>query len=153
MGCHFLLQGIFPAQESNPPRVLHANPADGFFTTELPGKPYHILKMMIKVIILNVSVNAFFFLMVQFSSVPFSQSVKSNSLRSHELQHTRLPCPSLSPSLLKVIQPSHPLSLPSPSIFPSIRVFSNESALQIRYFLKYWSFRFSISPSNNRLKP
>ena len=34
-----------------------------------------------------------------------------------------------------------------PSIFPSIRVFSNESALRIRW-PKYWSFNFSISPSN-----
>ena len=40
----------------------------------------------------------------------------------------------------------HPLLLP-PSIFPSIRVFSNESVLCIRW-PKYWSFRFSISPSN-----
>ena len=40
----------------------------------------------------------------------------------------------------------HPLFLP-PSIFPSIRVFSNESALRIRR-PKYWSFSFSISPSN-----
>ena len=40
----------------------------------------------------------------------------------------------------------HPLLL-SPSIFPSIRVFSNESALLIRW-PKYWSFSFSISPSN-----
>ena len=40
----------------------------------------------------------------------------------------------------------HPL-LPLPSIFPSIRVFSNESALYIRW-PKYWSFSFSISPSN-----
>ena len=39
-----------------------------------------------------------------------------------------------------------PLLLP-PSIFPSIRVFSNESAVHIRWS-KYWSFRFSISPSN-----
>jgi len=39
----------------------------------------------------------------------------------------------------------HPLLLP-PSIFPSIRVFSNESALRIRW-LKYWSFSFNISPS------
>jgi len=39
-----------------------------------------------------------------------------------------------------------PLLLP-PSIFPSIRVFSNESALHIRW-PKYWSFRFNISPSN-----
>ena len=45
------------------------------------------------------------------------------------------------------IQPSHPLSSPSPSIFPSIRVFSNESALHIRW-PKYWSFGFNISPSN-----
>ena len=40
----------------------------------------------------------------------------------------------------------HPLYLP-PSIFPSIRVFSNESVLRIRW-PKYWSFSFSISPSN-----
>ena len=40
----------------------------------------------------------------------------------------------------------HPLLL-LPSIFPSIRVFSNESALHIRW-LKYWNFSFSISPSN-----
>ena len=40
----------------------------------------------------------------------------------------------------------HPLLLP-PSIFPSIRVFSNESALLIRW-PKYWSFSFSMSPSN-----
>ena len=47
------------------------------------------------------------------------------------------------------IQPSHPLSslLLLPSIFRSIQVFSNESALQIRW-LKYWSLSFSISPSN-----
>ena len=40
----------------------------------------------------------------------------------------------------------HPLLLP-PSIFPSIRVFSNESPLRIRW-PKYWSFSFNISPSN-----
>ena len=47
------------------------------------------------------------------------------------------------------IQPSHPLSSPFllPSIFPSIRVFSNESVLHIRK-ANYWSFSFSISPSN-----
>ena len=45
------------------------------------------------------------------------------------------------------IQPSHPLSSPSPpSIFSSIRVFPNESALLIRW-PKYWSFSFNISPS------
>ena len=47
------------------------------------------------------------------------------------------------------IQPSHPLSSPSPPapIPPSIRVFSNESTLRMRW-PKYWSFSFSISPSN-----
>ena len=50
------------------------------------------------------------------------------------------------------IQPSHPLSSsppppPMPSIFSSIRVFSNESVLPIRW-PKYWSFSFNISPSN-----
>ena len=62
-----------------------------------------------------------------------------------------------SPKLMKThvhwvgdaIQPSHPLlsSLLLPSIFPSIRVFSNESVLHIRW-PKYWSFSFSISPSS-----
>ena len=43
----------------------------------------------------------------------------------------------------------HPL-LPLPSIFPSIRVFSNESALRIRW-PEYWSFSFNITPSNEHL--
>ena len=53
---------------------------------------------------------------------------------------------------IKSVMPSnhfilcHPFLLP-PSIFPSIRVFSNESVLRIRW-PKYWSFSFSISPSN-----
>ena len=47
------------------------------------------------------------------------------------------------------IQPSHPLCplLLLPSVFPSIRVFSNESVLHISW-LKYWSFSFNISSSN-----
>ena len=52
------------------------------------------------------------------------------------------------------IQPSHPLLslLLPPSIFPSIRVFSSKSVLHIRWS-KYWSFSFSISPSNEYLVP
>ena len=56
------------------------------------------------------------------------------------------------PMSIESVMPSNclilccPLLLP-PSIFPSIRVFSNESALHIRW-PKYWSFSFSISPSN-----
>ena len=51
---------------------------------------------------------------------------------------------SIMPSSLLIL--CHPLLLP-PSIFPSIRVFSGESVLRIRW-PKYWSFSFSISPSN-----
>ena len=58
---------------------------------------------------------------------------------------------SLPPSILLLVTPFHPLSSPIllllllPSIFPRIRVLSNESALCIRW-PKYWSFSFSISP-------
>ena len=94
--------------------------------------------------------------MVQFSLV--AQSCPT--LQPHGQQHSRLPCPfpvTNSQSLLKLmsiksVMPSNhlvlycPLLLP-PSIFPSIRVFSNELVLHIRW-PKYWSFSFSISPSN-----
>ena len=90
-----------------------------------------------------------------YQSVQFSHSVMFDSLRPHGPQHTRPPCPSPT-SLLKLmfigsVMPSnhlilcHPLYLP-PSIFPSIRVFSNKSALHIRW-PKYWSFSFNISLS------
>ena len=49
------------------------------------------------------------------------------------------------------IQSSCPLSSPSPPAFPSIRVFSNESVLHIRW-TKYWSFSFSISLSDEYLR-
>ena len=91
------------------------------------------------------------------SSVQFSHLVVSDSLWHHGLQHTRSPCLSPTPrvysnSSIESVMPSnhlilcHPLLLP-PSIFPSIRVFSNESVLHIRW-PKYWNFSFSISPSN-----
>ena len=81
----------------------------------------------------------------------------SHSWQPHELQHARLLCPSLSPgicsnstSIESVIRTNHlilchPIFL-LPSIFPSIRVFSSESALCIRW-PKNWSFNLSISPS------
>ena len=53
----------------------------------------------------------------------------------------------LVPRISDAIQPSQPLSSPSPPVFPSIRVFSNDRALHIRW-QKYWSLSFSISPSN-----
>ena len=79
----------------------------------------------------------------------------SDSLGPHESQHPRLPCPSPNSKLAQThihqsVMPSNHLILCHPllllaSIFPRIRVFSNESVLCIRW-PKYWSF--SISPSN-----
>ena len=98
--------------------------------------------------------------MILFSSVQFSRSVMSDSLRPHELQHAWPPCPSQTPGvhsnscpLSRWCHPSSHLILCCPllllsSIFPSIRErFSNESVLYIRW-PKYWSFSFSISPSS-----
>ena len=88
----------------------------------------------------------------------FSYSVMSDSLRPHELQHcqaslsiTNSRSPPKPMSIESVMPSNHlilcrPLHLP-PSIIPSTRVFSNESFLCIRR-PKYWSFSFSISPSN-----
>ena len=92
----------------------------------------------------------------QFSSVQFSLSVVSDSLRPHELQHARPSCPSPTPGVYSnscpssrwchpALSSSHPLLLPPP-ILPSIKVFSNESTLCMRW-PKYWSFSFSIIPS------
>ena len=83
----------------------------------------------------------------------------SDSLRPHESQYARPPCPSPTSRVHSDSRPSswwcHPtissyVVLPLlflPSIFPSIRVFSSESALRIRW-PKYWSCSFNISPSN-----
>ena len=101
---------------------------------------------------------------VQFSSVAQSCPTLCDPM------HARPPCPSPTPRaysnshplISDDIQPSHPLSSPSPptfnlilchplllppSIFPSIRVFSNESFLHTRW-PNYQSFSFNISPSN-----
>ena len=88
----------------------------------------------------------------------FSRSILFHSSWPHGLQALQAsPSFTISQSLLKLISmelvmPSKPLILCPPllflpSIFPSIRVFSKESALHIRWW-KYWSFSISISPSN-----
>ena len=128
VGCHFLLQGIFLTQGLNI-CLLHWQ-ADSLPMSH-QRSPVYILLL-------------------------FSCSVVSDSLRPHGLQHARLPCPSsISQSLLKLmsigsLMPSNHLILCCPflllpSVFLSIRVFSNESALHIRW-PKYWSVSFSISP-------
>ena len=91
------------------------------------------------------------------ASAQFSLSVMSDSVRSHGLQHARLPCPSPTPGTCSnscpLSQWCHPTVsfsvIPfssSPQSFPASRS-SNESALCIRW-PKYWSFSFNISPSS-----
>ena len=90
---------------------------------------------------------------IEFSSVAQSYLIVTPWIAAHQAS----PSITNSQSLLKLmsiesVMPSNhlilcrPLLLP-PSIFPSIRVFSNESVLRIRW-PKYWSFSFNISPSN-----
>ena len=95
---------------------------------------------------------------VEFSSVHVSHSVMSDSLWPHDPQHVRPTCPSPTPGVHQNSCPLnwwchpaipssvHPLLLP-PSILPSNKVFSKESAVRMRW-PKYWTFNFNISPSS-----
>ena len=99
---------------------------------------------------------------ISISSVHFSHLVVSDSLWPHGPQHARPPCPSPtsvvypnSCPLIELVMPSNPLILcrpllPLASVFPSIRVFSNVSALYIRW-PKYWSFSISLSNEQSGL--
>ena len=89
----------------------------------------------------------------------FSRSVMSDSLQSHELQHSRPPCPSPTPRSTQThvhwvsdaIQPSHPLSSPSP---PALNLSWHQGLFQwvssSHQVAKYWSFSFNISASNEQ---
>ena len=132
VGYHFLLQGIFLTQGLKRSPALQAGSliAGGSLSAEPPWKSYCVL-------------------------LSFSCSLVSSYLQPHGLQHSRLPCPSPSSrvclSSCPLMPSNHfifcpPLLLLS-SVFPSIRVFSNESPLCIQR-PKYQSFSFSISPSS-----
>ena len=100
--------------------------------------------------------NIYKYVIYIYQSVQFSRSVMSDSLQPHELQHARSPYHQLpeftQTHVHRVGDVIQPLILCCslfllPSVFSNIRVFSNESALRIRW-PKYWSFSFNISPSN-----
>ena len=110
--------------------------------------------------ILRIQVQGLF----QFSSVQFSSVAQSYQTLCDPMNHSTPGLP-VHHQLLEstqthvhwvgdAIQPSHPLSSPSPPALnlSRIRVFSNESALHIRW-PKYWSFSFNISPSNKHPGP
>ena len=98
------------------------------------------------------------FLYNSFSPAQFSRSVMSNSLWPHELQHNEASLSissswsSLKFTSIELVMPSRHLILCRPlllmpSIPPSIRVFSNESTLRMRW-PKHWNFSFKMSPSS-----
>ena len=114
VGCHFLLQCMKLKSESEVAQSCPTlrDPMD----CSLPGSSIHgIFQARV------LEWDAIAFSMSE-CSVQFSHSVMSNSLRPHELQHARPPCPSELPEFTQthvhrvsdVIQPSHPLSSPSP---------------------------------------
>ena len=118
-GCHFLLHGIFPPQGSN------------------PGPPHYRQTLS-----------------VQFSHPVVSDSVTPwTTARQASLSITNSRSPP-KPMSIELVMPSNHLILCCPLlflpwIFPSIRVFSNEPALHIRW-TNYWSFSFNISPSSKQ---
>ena len=119
--------------------------------------PFHPLKLKVCfILILMVHLRLGYFsnmsIIILFSSVQFSRSVMSGSLRPHESQHARPPCSSQTPGVHSNPCPSsrwcylilcRPLLL-LPPIPPSIRVFAKESVLPMKW-PKYWSFSFSMS--------
>ena len=126
VGCHF-----FSPKDLLVPGIKTMSPALSgiFFNPEPPGKPH-----------------------IRIFQFQFNRSVMSDSLRPCQasLSITNSRSPPKPMSIESVIPSNHlilscPLLL-LPSIFPSIRVFSKESALTIRW-PKYWSFSFNISPS------
>ena len=136
-GLPFPTPGDLPDPGIEPASLASPALADRFFTTALPGKP------------------------LPFLSVQFSLSVVSNSATPRTGACQASLSINNSWSLLKLMSFElvmlsnylifcHPLLL-LPSIFPSIRVFSNESVLCIRW-PKYWSISLSISPSNEHSK-
>ena len=100
--------------------------------------------------------SVFILFLKHISSVQFSHSVMSDSVTPLQARQASLSITSSQsppkPMSIELVMPSNYLILCCPllflpSIFPSIRVFSNESSLRIRW-PKYWSFSFNISPSN-----
>ena len=138
MGCHILIQGIFPTWGLNPCLLRIWRWQAGSLPLLTRGKPF----------IHNTC--------IRFSSVqslscvwlfatPWNTACQASlSITSSRSLFKLMSIESVMPSNHLIL--CHPFVLP-PSIFPSIRVFSNESVLHI-WWPKYWSFSFSISPSN-----
>ena len=136
MGCHVLLQGIFPTQGSNPCLLWIFHWQVGSLPLAPPRKTGEAPNLCSSVQSLSY---VWLFLTPWTAACQASLSI-TNSQSLLKLISIEL----VMPSNHLLLCP--PLLLPS-SVFPSIRVFSNESVLRIRW-PKCWSFSFSISPSS-----
>ena len=146
MGCHFLLQGNL-----SDPRIKSTSTslAGGLFITEPPGKPNHMdtgLKHKNLLFLMKNGISSVQSLSrVQLFSTPWTAARQASlSITNSWSLFKLMPIEWVMPSNHLIL--CHTLLL-LPSIFSSIRVFSHESVLCIRW-PKYWSFSFSISPSN-----
>ena len=129
---------LIPGQGTKIPHAFPRQKKEGIIIvpTLLECYKYHIIDRWLKFWLLHCFPSS------SFSSVQFSCSVVSNSLQPFGLQPTRLSCPSPSSGDCSNLCPSSPVMTSNhlilchpllflPSIFPSIRVFSNESGLRI----------------------
>ena len=125
VGCHSILQGIFPTQDW----TQFSHIADGFFTIWATREIYVVVQSIGCVWLCD----------------PMDCSMPAFPVLHHILELAQTHANWVGDA----IEPSHPLLSPLllSSIFSRIRVFSNVLAVHIRW-PKYWSFSFSISPSN-----
>ena len=106
---------------------------------------YPCIKWPILKIIMGILLSVQLFIHVQLFATPWTAAHHASLAITNSRSLLKLMCiESVMPSSHRILY--QPLLLP-PSIFPSIRVFSNESVLHIRW-PNYWSISFSISPSN-----
>ena len=134
MDCHFLLQRIFPTQELNP-GLPHCRQT----LYRLSHHESHINVMILHRMCCKESLSC----VRLFATLWTAACQASLSITNSRSLLTLMSIESVMPSNHLIL--CHPLLLPS--IFPSIRVFSNESVFHIRW-PKYWSYSFNISPSN-----
>ena len=132
--------------------LLRLTPGYGFIDLGIVDKITHIarLNFCFKHIKLNI-VNS-----NSVSSVQFSHSVVSYSLRPHGLPYTRPPCPSPTPGVYSnscpLSQWCHPTILSSVLPFSScLQSFPTSGSFQMSEWPKYWSYSFNINPSNEYL--
>ena len=145
MGCHAPLQGIFLFQALNRRLLCLLHWQAGSLSLVPPGKPQSCSWIIKATIVENQFSSVQSFICVRLFVTPWTAAHQAFLSITNSWSLLKL-------MSIETVMPSNHLILCCPllllsSIFPSIRVFSNESVLYIRW-LKYWSFSFSISSSS-----